>query len=553
MKKRYIKYGYSLNEVGRRVGLPALDKTTYRTNYGALREIPVAKWEKGARDYAIDDAVTTLRLGLLQDERCEKYVIPGYRSLVPHIDDPKPLHNQFAQARAGFWLSLMSTWGIRTNPERVDELEQFVVDELWRLRKNLAMAGLVRADGTRDTIAAKARMIEAMGGEDKCKKTDTGQVSLSEEACKESDDILLNDYAELTSLGTVLSKDVKALRRGRDLPIHSRFTVILETGRTSSSNPNIQNIRRLPGIRECFVPRPGYCFLDADYDGLELRTLAQVCTTLHKEGLIKKKSKLAEVLNSGQDPHLAMGANILGITYEEAEARLAAGDKEVEDARQLAKAPNFGFPGGLGAKKFVLFARGYGQELTEKRAKELKETWFQTFPEMVEYFAFINKLSIEWKDIENIDGRAKESIKELYFLKQLFSERLRGGATFCSAANSFFQGLGADATKHAGFHVARECYVVKDSPLYGCRIVNYIHDQFLVECPIERAHEGATRLAEVMVEAANEFLPDVPATVGKPMATMCWSKATKQVRDPETNRIIPWDVDFKIEQRRAAH
>jgi hypothetical protein len=550
-KKVYVKYTYRLDDVARRMGLPALDKTTFRTSYGALREIPVERWEKGARDYAINDAVYTLKVADMQEARCA-LLRESYLQRIPHIDNPQPLADQFNQARSGFWLQLMSVWGIRTDPDRVNQLEQFVTDELWKLRKTLSLAGLVRGDGSRDTKAAKARMIEVMGGLENCQTTETGEVSLAEDACVASCDGLLTDYAELTSLGNVLSKDVKAFRQGGAFPIHSRFTVILETGRTSSSNPNIQNVRRLQGIRECFVPRPGMVFLDADYDGLELRTLAQVCTYLHQRGHISKPSRLAQVLNSGGDPHLAMGASILGISYEESLARKKAKDPEVADARQLAKAPNFGFPGGLGARTFVAFARGYGQEISVERAQELKALWFDTFPEMVGYFEFINSLSVEWADVENIDGRDKEITKELYFLEQLFSKRLRGGATFCAAANSFFQGLGADATKRAGFFVAKECYADPTSPLYGCRTVDYIHDQFLVECPEARCHEAAMRLVDVMVEAANYFLPDVPATVGSPMVVRCWSKEAEAVFDPETLKLIPWDADFHIKQRADA-
>jgi DNA polymerase-1 len=85
------------------------------------------------------------------------------------------------------------------------------------------------------------------------------------------------------------------LRMGVEFPIHTRFDIV-ETGRTSSSGPNVQNIRRLPGIRECFVPRDGWWFMQADYPGLELKTLAQVCIWLLGQ------SRLAEVLNARTRP-----------------------------------------------------------------------------------------------------------------------------------------------------------------------------------------------------------------------------------------------------------
>jgi DNA polymerase I len=48
-----------------------------------------------------------------------------------------------------------------------------------------------------------------------------------------------------------------------------------ETGRTSSRNPNIQNIPRGSDWRACFVARPGYKLITMDYNGCELRILAE--------------------------------------------------------------------------------------------------------------------------------------------------------------------------------------------------------------------------------------------------------------------------------------
>lgn len=253
----------------------------------------------------------------------------------------------------------------------------------------------------------------------------------------------------------------------------------------------------------------------ADYDLLELRCLAQVCLVLVGE------SKLAEALNAGVDVHLQMAASILGISYEDAKARKKAGDKEIDNARQTAKVANFGFPGGLGAEKLVLFARkSYKVTLTVERAKELKELWLQTWPEMRRYF----------KLISGMIGPEGSTIR------QLFTKRIRGGANYTSTCNTFFQGLGADATGRAVFLVSRACYV-PGSVLYGCRLVNYIHDELILECAEEIGHEVAPELVRIMVAGANEFLPDVPATA-EPKLMRYWSKDAKQVWD--NGRLVAW-------------
>jgi len=540
---KWVQLNYTLDSCYYRATKKRLDKDTWRLRYGELRDsgVYIQDWPAGAQQYPKQDALATKAAREYQDTLA-KEVVDAYAKIPGgHVDYPDPLADQYAQARAGWWIQLMRIWGIKTLPERVDQVEEHVHALIDELKERLMEAGLVRADGSRDTKAAAARMVEAMGGEEKCQKTKKKGIKLDEEACRESGDAILMDYAEYGSLGTVLTKDLPALRKGRDMPIHSNFSVIVATGRTSSSSPNIQNIRRLPGIRECFVPRPGMVFLDCDYDGLELRTLGQVCLSL------LGKSKLADTINEGKDPHLMVAAQILKISYEEAERRKK--DKDVKDARQLAKCTNFGFPGGLGYETFITFARkGYGVEITVEEAKRLKRNWLLAFPEMEEYFAMVSRHTEEDKD----EGLAN--------VEHLFTKRLRGEITYTAACNSYFQGLGADATKAAGFDVAYECYVDESSPLFGCRIVNYIHDQFLVECPEDRCHEAAMRLAEVMEKSAAPFVPDVPATVSEPMVSRCWSKDCEQVWDKMDEngdpmpgaKLIPWDKDFEIKQRGAA-
>ena len=530
--ERFVKLYYSLDACYHRVTKKHLDKDTYRLHYGELRGVPIDMWPMGAREYPLMDGRATMAVFEWQEKLCEQ-IKGAYAATQTHIESPDPLADQFAQARAAWWIQLMSVWGIRTEPDRVDAVEADVQERLAELRELLQPTGLVRSNGSRNTKAAQARMLAVMGGKDNCKLTEKQNIQLDEDACNDSGDPILKAYARISSLGNVLSKDLKALRRGKVLPIHSKFNSFMATGRTSSSDPNLQNIRRLKGLRECFVPRPGKVFLDADYDGLELRTLAQTCIEL------VGYSKLGEALNAGDDPHLRVAAQMLGISYEEAKERHDAGDEEVDDARQLGKVANFGFPGGLGYETLVEFAKGYGVTIDVEAAKKLKETWVKAFPEMERYFQIISGYG--QTDPEDPDW-------VLHSIEQLYTKRLRGDCTYTAACNSYFQGLGADATKAAGFLIAYECYVDTTSPLFGCRIVNYIHDQFILECDEDKAHDAAYRLADLMVKGAAPFLPDVPATVSKPVVCRFWSKKAKQVFD-EKGRLIPWEAEFEIAQR----
>lgn len=265
-------------------------------------------------------------------------------------------------------------------------------------------------------------------------------------------------------------------------------------------------------------------FASADYDGLELRTMAEACIQL--VGF----SRLAEVLNSGRDVHLALAAKILGLSYEEAEIAKEAGDKRVDDARQAAKVANFGFAGGLGAEKFVLFARkAYKVKLTLEQAKQLKRDWLEMWPEFVIYFQIHSELS-------------KSAGAAGITLTHFFSNRVRGGATYSAACNSRFQGLGADATGNAAFLISEACYVRQESVLFGSRMVNYIHDEFILECLRARGHDVAHELVKVMIAGAAPYLPHVPATA-KPLLSAYWSKEAFPLYDAD-KRLFPWDHEL---------
>lgn len=559
-KPKWIDVRYDLSSTYNRFTGKWLNKDEYRLRYREYLDVPLESWPEGAREYPLEDARATWEVYQGQEE-VRKFLNRTIPETFPWLHNVDTLGDQVSQMKSAWWMWLMSAWGIRTSPQGVLKLQAEVgkaYKETVDFLKQVPVCGecgtvliqknakspklmcsehprashryLVSAAGKRDTKAAKLRMIHVLGGIDNCRLTEKGQVSLDKEACAAADDILLDEYGELSSLQMVVNKDLVALRKGRYLPIHSFFNSLIATGRSSSSSPNIQNIRRLPGIRECFVPRPGHVFLNADYDGLELRALAQVCLKLF--GV----SKLAEVLNSGRDPHLMVAATILGISYEEAVRRNAEQDDEVDDARQTGKVANFGFPGGLGIESLILFAkRSYKVVLTQDDAKLLKEQWIQTFPEMGLYFSYIGEMTAR-----NLDGLAA--------VEQLFTKRIRSGIPFTVACNTLFQGLGSEATKNAGWLISKACYIEKDSPLYGCRIVNYIHDEFLLECEEHRAHAAVMELVRLMILGATPYFPDVLPTVSKPIVARCWSKKAKQVwkiggnkRAGSQDVLIPWE------------
>lgn len=508
-----VKYkGYSLDAISnRRIGQGKI-YDEWRLRYHELIDKPLAEWPDDARTYAMVDAAITLKVHESQQ------------------DHP----NEAPQNRAHFALHMASCRGIMTSHERLEALfgdtmskPEHGMDELAPL---LIENGLLRIEGgvyKRRTKNAVIRMANTLGP--KCKLTDKGEeqaaegrdvisyaqtngkfVSVDKESCDMSGDAALIAYGNFSKLLT-LSGVIEKLWKGTKVPIQTRFEPLMETGRTSSRSPNIQNIRREPGVRECFIPRPGYVFVSADYSSAELHTLAQSCQDLFGY------SKLGDALNEGRDVHLWLGSMIIDREYDL--AAYLAGDEELGHGRQMAKAANFGFPGGCGALRFCGIAKGYGIDLDEYRAQRLRAIWFQAWPEMHEFFDYVGSCT---------DDRG------WYFANLPRSNRLRGRATYTAACNTHFQGPASDGAKAALWEVCRE---QRSGRLRGSFIVNFVHDEIIMETPEHLAHEHAMVLKEIMEREFNRFVPDCP-TEAEPTVMRYWSKKAKPVW--EDGRLVPW-------------
>lgn len=543
------KLNYSLADIARRHLGVDLEKGEggWQLRFGELMDVPVDWWPADAVDYAISDVVATLGVWQRQEE------------------DLPLLEDEFRQTRAAFWLQLMSCWGMITDPAGVRDFARRTQQKYDAIATDLEVAGLLRKDGTRNMKLVKERVVAAyvklakeeldappdvevafMFEADERQKefkrriiidgvcantfielTDGGksrnhQPKTDADVCDRSGDVVLENYAELSSLKKTFSTDIPLLEQAVETPLQVRYESLLSTGRTSSS-PNVQNLPTDVGVRECFRPRPGWIYAVADYSQFELRTWSQVCLS------VLGYSKMAEAIKEGIDCHIALAHKILRISYEEAVADYKRDPHgRVYKPRQASKAANFGFPGGLGVKRWRAYARkNYGVDVEPEMAAEIKGFWQETWPEHAPYFEWINS---------QVDVPSP-------VIKQLFSNRYRGDVIFTEAANGMFQSLAAEAAKAAGFLIARACYVEVDSPLFGCRPVNFVHDEYLVEVlDNERAHDAAVELARLMEVAAKPFLPDLPVVVD-PMLCRTWSKSAKALY--ENGRLVPWDFPRK--------
>lgn len=553
-----VRYrGYSLNDVaGRRLDRRKVEfrwrKKGYGKGFGAkyhtLRyhhywDKPLDEWSDGAKFYAIQDAVLTR---------------DAHRAQPDH-------GNEAAQNRAALALHLASCRGLRTDNDNVQRLSSQCEEWIEKIRPILQENKLVGKDGKRKTKVAVRRMIDTLGPE--CELTTSGEalliedyhadtkgflkdawekgkyVSVSSPNCIESGDDILRMYGVYSKLQNMLSGTIKDLQCGVYLPIQSRFDELVATGRTASRAPNIQNQRQgvniihpfggqnedgharklilRPDPRGCFKARDGYVFVSADITGAENATLAQ--TQLKLFG----RSKLADALNQGRDMHLWVASIILRLSYEETLGRYKKGDPEVKDARNLAKPANFGFPGGCGVNRFAAFANALYPHLMMDayKAQRLKNQWLQAWPEMVDYFDYVAQC---------VDDNG------WHWVRHIGVDRVRKRATFTAACNSYFQGLAADGAKAALWEITRRQWTEPGSALAGTYIVNFIHDEIILEVPYAKVEPAARELRDVFVTEFNRFTPDVPVSSSVD-AMVWWSKDGLKVFDENDEYIFDLD------------
>lgn len=213
-------------------------------------------------------------------------------------------------------------------------------------------------------------------------------------------------------------------------------------------------------------------------------------------------------------------------TYEEADERKKAGDPAIKQARQDAKAVNFGLPGMMGNRKFIIYAwKQYRVKFTMERAQETREAWLSEYREQRVYWA--------WVDQATAGGS----------LRQFVSGRVRGEVSGPAAANSIFQGLAADGAKYAAWLLAQAAYtghiyddelpddIVDAAGIYqGCRPIFFLHDEVIAEVPRQRAAECAEAQAKIMRYAMKLHVPDVKIGC-KPVLMKRWYKGLDATYD----------------------
>jgi DNA polymerase-1 len=450
----------------------------WRFKYAELDGIPEDQWPAEAVRYAVQDVKNT--------------------ELVFYHLNGAVIQNWREQCYAAWALHLISVYGMRINEDRADDWLSTIEAEFLEARAYSKKIGILRPNDTKNMSVLREFIAEAYDG--KPPLTDKGSIKTDVETLKHSGDERLVKYADGRFCEKLWTTYAPILQGSRI--VRPRYNVLVKSGRTSCSKPNMQNPPRGGGFREVFEPRPGYVFALCDYDQIELVALSQIHLWLFET------SALADAVNEGRDLHLEVAAKL--------------NPDDPKSYRQASKAANYGFAGGLGAEAFRNYAKGLGLDISEDDAKDIRAAWLKTWPEMKKYFSYISRATT-WGGAD---------------VEQFVSRRVRGSCSFTQYANTLFQGLVADAAKSALTAVCRACYIEFENPLFGSRPVAFLHDEIIIETPEENAASAADELSRIMIEEMRRYIPDVKVGASAYLSTL-WSKKADAVYN-DAGELIPW-------------
>lgn len=286
---------------------------------------------------------------------------------------------------------------------------------------------------------------------------------------------IVSDILEYRQLAKLKSTYADGLSAFIDLDgrIHSTFNqTITATGRISSTEPNLQNIpvRMELGrlIRKVFLPADGCVFIDADYSQIELRVLA------HMSG----DEKLIAAYRQAEDIHRITASEVFHVPFDEVTPL----------QRRNAKAVNFGIVYGISS-----FGLSQDLSISRKEAQQYIEKYFETYPGIKGFLDGCVEQAKEQGYSVTMFGRRRPvpELKSSNFMQRSFGERV--------AMNAPIQGTAADIIKIAMIRVNER---LKREQLRA-RLLLQVHDELLIEAPLEEVDQVQRILEEEMTHAAD--------------------------------------------------
>jgi len=358
------------------------------------------------------------------------------------------------------------------------------------------------------------------------------------------------EYREVSKLISTYIDKLPNCVNPRDGRIHCSFNQYgADTGRMSSSDPNLQNIpSHNKDIRKMFTASDGYVLMSSDYSQQEPKVMTQMCGD----------PKMIKAYQEGKDLYAEIAALSFNTTYDNCLEFRPDGttNPEGKNRRSQAKSILLG----------VLYGRGVpsiAEQLgtSTEKAQKIKDSVFKGFPAIPQFeqdsldMAYelgyvttlwgrkrrlpdlqLDEYEFKWKDgsrlnadILNFEANEdtevdipEETIQK--YLRKLrrcrFGEKRKifeeankegiwivdNGAKIADAqrqcVNARIQGSAADMSKLAMILVGKDERLKE----LGFRLLIPVHDELIAECPIENAKECKERFAQLMSDAAKSRL-----------------------------------------------
>lgn len=224
------------------------------------------------------------------------------------------------------------------------------------------------------------------------------------------------------------------------------------TAKVQRRGVNLQQVPRDPLVRGLFGAPPGWTFVEADFSQIELRIVA----------FLSRDERMLHLYKTGKDIHTATAAWVLEMD-----------EKDVTKAdRKKAKAVNFGFVYGMGARRFVHTAfTKYDLQFTLPEAKEVRRAFFHQFSGLPRWHQKQQQLARKYARVLSPLGRVRHlpDIRSSNTGVKRAAER--------QAINAPVQSFASDLTQLSMIHIDHQ---FKKHDIRG-HVVGSIHDANLLE------------------------------------------------------------------------
>lgn len=280
------------------------------------------------------------------------------------------------------------------------------------------------------------------------------------------DDLL--EYRRLTKLETFIKSWEKIQANDR---IYPSFNITARTGRTTCSNPNLQQIPQDKNVRNLIEARPGWKLAELDFSQIELRVAS----------MFSGDANMQHAYQSGSDLHSKTTELLFGDTS-------GLSPQEQKRKRTEAKSMNFGFLYGMSAKTFVDYAKGYGLNITEEQSEGFRNDFFKAYPRLLPWHE-------ECKAYARKNGHTWSPIGRKRFLPDINSSNWSDrGQAERQSINSGVQGFASDMCISALSDIVFSDIIDHER----CKVLGSVHDAILFEIRDDYVEEVVPIIKEMM-------------------------------------------------------